>query len=323
MIQINLFNCSPNQYRLPLVKAALTEFSNIKEENKSKVCLVACVHHSNEDVWTEILKQISDKNIETYLAPLNTDEYIEKMEITKNTDTEYLCKWDDDIFINRHVWDYIIENVEILKDPSVSVLVPTLSNGIPTVELFIKDFLTKSEKQITNGIFLRDNITPNIWGCNYDKIISYINNLDEWDGDKYWEFVMTTNPKEDRVLPWYFDIAKGIHPARFSYDYNMFVANHAINNKHLVLDNNNYYLEKYTTPYVCNNLFISTTKFYKEAQTLFHDNWDEGQLTKLANNTGKSPIYVRNCYGIHMAYGCTENQREIEDYYINNLFNKI
>ena len=270
-----------------------------------------------------MLKQVSNKNIEVFLAPLKTDEYSEKMEITKNLDSEYLCKWDDDVFINRYVWDYMIENVDVLKDPSVSILVPTLSNGIPTVELFIKDFLNKSEKEIVNNIFMKDNITPDIWGCNYTKIINYINQLDSWDGDKYWEFVNSVDPTENRNLPWYFDIVKGVHPARFSYDYNMYIANHAINNKHLVLNNSNCYLEKYTTPYVCNNLFISTTEFYKEAQTLFFDHWDEGQLTKLANNTNKSPIYVRNCYGIHMAYGCTENQKHIEDYYINNFFNKL
>ena len=40
---------------------------------------------------------------------------------------------------------------------------------------------------------------------------------------------------------------------------------------------------------------------------------DEGQLTALNQITGKTIGYIRNACGIHMAYGCTTNQRELED----------
>ena len=91
----------------------------------------------------------------------------------------------------------------------------------------------------------------------------------------------------------------------------------------VVTDKHDFRLEKYLTPYFCNNMFIAKTSYYKEALGLFNDGWDEGQLTMLANKTNKMPIYVRNCYGIHMAYGCTTRQHEIEDYYLENLFNKL
>jgi len=103
----------------------------------------------------------------------------------------------------------------------------------------------------------------------------------------------------------------------------MFAAKHAVANKELVLNSSEFYLTKYITPYFCNNLFIAKTDFYLEAQKLFFDHWDEGQLTMYANQIDKSPIYVGNCYGIHMAYGCTVNQKEIEQYYLDNLFSCI
>jgi hypothetical protein len=56
---------------------------------------------------------------------------------------------------------------------------------------------------------------------------------------------------------------------------------------------------------------------------LFNDGWDEGQLTVLADRMDRHPVYVRNCYGIHMAYGCTERQIEIEDFYMDKLFSII
>ena len=48
MIQIHLFNSSQNQYRIPLVKAALTELANIKQQNRDKIHLVVCCNVSNE-----------------------------------------------------------------------------------------------------------------------------------------------------------------------------------------------------------------------------------------------------------------------------------
>jgi len=36
-----------------------------------------------------------------------------------------------------------------------------------------------------------------------------------------------------------------------------------------------------------------------------------------------SPLYIRNGYAIHMAYGMTRGQQEIESYYIQNFGQKI
>lgn len=323
MIQIHLFNSSKNEYRIPLVKAALAELSNIKLQNKDKIHLVVCCNILNESLFNELLIPVVQAGINVSMALLDSDDYVHKMNIIQQTQTEYICKWDDDVFISRYVWDYMIENVSILEDPNVSVLAPTLSNGMPTVELFIRDFLTKTEIEQVHSIFLRDNIDPNIFGCNYDLIYTYVNNSNIWDGDTYWNVMNEHNPTTNRNVPWYYKIVKGVHPARFSYDYNMFIANHAIHNKNLILDKQEYYLDQYITPYFCNNIFIAKTKFYLDAQSLFFDHWDEGQLTLLANQLGKSPIYVRNCYGIHMAYGCTDRQKEIETYYLTNLFEQL
>lgn len=324
MIQINLFNSSENKYRLPLVKAALIELANIKEENKKEIQLYVYCHENDNDLWEEMLYPVVGAGIEAILASMPTDAYEHKMQVAQQTTTEYFCKWDDDVFINRHVWDYMIENRSILDDPTVSVLAPTLSNGMPSVELFIEDFLTEEEKQEVHRIFLKDNIDENIFGCNFQEVREYIENLEKWDGKEYWKLVDRVNPIKDKIgLPWYYTIVKGVHPARFSYDYNMFIAKHAVNKKEVVFNSSEFFLEKYITPYFCNNLFITRTDFYLQAQKVFFDNWDEGQLTMYANQTDKSPVYVRNCYGIHMAYGCTVKQKDIEKYYIDNLFNKI
>lgn len=324
MIQINYFNSSQYQRRWPIITAAINELCNIKENNKKEIKIVIYYNIKNRKSWDETISKLQNHNIKVSTVELERDEYRYKLDHTVMCDSEYFCKWDDDVFINRHVWDFMIENVNILDDESISVIGPTLSNGIPSVELFIKDFLTNEEKKEVKKIFLSDNIPSSVWGCNYEEICKYINNLTEWDGDKYWEFVDKVNViKNTKNLPWFYHIIKGVHPARFSYKYNYYIANHTIDNKEMVLDKQDFKLEKYLTPYFCNNLFITKTSYYKEGLKLFNDGWDEGQLTLLAQKTNKTPVYVRNCYGIHMAYGCTKNQHELENLYMEKFFKKI
>lgn len=325
MIQINLF-CGKDEtgYRSIITKAALKQLANISEDNKSKVDLLIYHEHYEESIWESEAYKLVEKGISTTLVNMPDNEYTSKLNIALKTQHKYSCKWDNDVFINTDTWNYLIENVTIVDRNDVSILVPTLSNGMPSVELFIKDFLTEEEKVAVGKIFIKDGITRDIFGCNYEDIIEYISKLDFWDGDRYWKVMDMHNPTMDRPhLPWYYGIAKGVHPARFSSDYNMFVFNHAVNNLDAVLNSSNLYMEKYITPYVCNNIFLSTTDYWKRSQELFFDHWDEGQLTMLANIENRSPMYVRNCYGIHMAYGCTKNQKDIEKNYIDNLFSKI
>ena len=325
MIQINLFTSAGKESRLPITKAALNEFANIKDANKEDIELYIYHNSEQESLWQSIAETIVEKGISVVLASMPTDTYIDKVRVAHKSTAEYCCKWDDDVFINRHVWDYMIENINILENPEVSMLTPVLSNGMPSVDMFIEDFLTEEETQQAHSIFIKDNIDPNIFGCNYEILYNAIASTDTWDGRKYWELVESIDPTANRTgLPWFYTIVKGIHPARFSYDFNMFLANHAINNIDKLLEKGNFYLDKdFPTPYLCDNLFFSKTEFYRKSQELFFDHWDEGQVNMLSQKQGQTPIYVRNCYGIHMAYGCTKRQAEIETYYLDNLFSKL
>lgn len=325
MIQINLF-CGKDETgkRSVITKAALNQLGKISDENKSKIELFIYHEKDDESLWESEAYKLVEKQIETTLVSMPNNEYMAKLGIALQTNHKYSCKWDNDVFLNKDIWNYLIENVSIVDRDDVSLLAPTLSNGMPTVELFIKDFLTEEEKNSVGNIFIKDGIIKDIFGCNYDDIIEYILKLDTWDGDRYWKVMDMHNPIMDRpYLPWYYSIAKGVHPARFSSDYNTFISNHAVNNLDKVLTSDNLYMEKYITPYFCNNIFLTTTDYWKRSQELFFDNWDEGQLTMLANAENRSPMYLRNCYGIHMAYGCTKNQKDIEGLYIDNLFSKI
>jgi hypothetical protein len=325
MIQINLFTSSTNSLRLPLTKAALRELSQITDANKQKIELL--IYHSiqDEDKWAEIAQPVAESGIEVTLVGMHDDTYIDKVRIAQQTNHKYSCKWDDDVFVNHDVWNFMIDNVEVVDSPDVSILTPCLSNGMPSVDMFIEDFLTEEEAKTAYDICIRDNVQLGIFGCNYQSLYDYVKNTKKWDGRAYWNKVVSIDPTLNKAgLPWYYSIVKGVHPARFSYDFNMLIAKHAESNLDKLKNSSNLYLQKgYPTPYLCNNLFIASTQFYIDSQELFFDHWDEGQINMLSQNRGQNPAFVRNCYGIHMAYGCTNRQKEIEKYYIDNIFSKL
>lgn len=318
MIQVNLFTSSAvagKHYatRENVTKAGLLEFLNIKDENKSKVRLVIYCRHDLENIWREFIEKHSDGNIEVLLAPMPNDDYIQKVYVAFQTDCEYSCKWDDDSFVNRHVWDYMIENVDVLADDTHSVLLPSFSNGIPSVEFFLDDIAPVEVKEAAHKIFLEDKVVPNIWGFNYDIVNRNIESMQSWDAVKHWQ-VVDDNYKGKPM---------GVHPARFSYNFNKLIAEYTCENPQLVLDKREYYLDSsFHTPYFCNNIFISKSQFYRDSQKLYFNHWDEGQLNDLGKQRGMTPVFVRNCFGIHMAYGCTTNQNLLEQYYTENFYNK-
>lgn len=317
MIQINLFTSGGNHYseRLTATKSAVYEFLNIKKENKSKVKLVIYCNTEMESVWNDFITKYSDRYIDVFLAIMPNDEYIGKVNLALQTECEYSCKWDDDCFINRYVWDYMIENVDILQSDNYSVICPTLSNGIPTVDFLLNDIVPEYIREKSYSIFLEDSVLPSIWGFDYNLARDNIKSMSRWDYENHWKFVNDTYS--------HIKYPMGIHPARFSYNYNKLIAEYICSNPNLAISSSEFYLEtEFKTPYFCNNIFIAKTDFYKKSQTLFFDHWDEGQLNDLGKMKNMNPIFVRNCFGIHMAYGCTTNQKEIERYYIDNFYKK-
>jgi hypothetical protein len=315
-LQINLFSCSSRAYRFPFTLKMVNEISNIKNLDKIKVCI-----HGEKDIietWKAFFQK-NGHNFELELIEYRNLNYLNRVYRAQETDFKYSCKLDDDVLISRHVLDYMIDNLSAIN-PKNPIIAPILSNGMPSVELFIQEFLNEEDLKIAHQLLLNGSVQENLWGLDYSEINTKIRSMREWNGREYWDFVANCNTGwETRPVPWYHFMVRGVHPARFSFEYNMFIASKIVQYKDKFFNKNEYSFETYDTSYFTNNMFIAETKFWKDTVGMFYDEWDEGQLTLKMKIDKSSVLYVKNGFGVHMAYGMTHGQKIIEENYINNL----
>ena len=86
--------------------------SKIKPENKTKIKLNVLATHEND--WESKCNELGIE-YSIYIIS-NENNYLSKINIAISTDTEYSVKLDEDCFINNYVWDYLIENVDMLNN---------------------------------------------------------------------------------------------------------------------------------------------------------------------------------------------------------------
>ena len=323
LLQINLLSCGDRGYRFLFTVKAVKELSYIRNADKIRLC----IHGESQVIatWKAFFSR-NPCNFEYKLYEYKDSTYLDRVRTAHQTDCKYSCKLDDDVFLPRHVWDYMIDNLGAIthKNP---ILAPILTNGMPSVELFVEDFLNEEDRNTAYGMFLQQWDRPknsaipvNLWGLNYESINNKISSMTKWDGREYWDFVASADIKwETNPVPWYYFQVRGVHPARFSLAYNLFIARKVFENRQKFFGKNDYYLDTYEAPYFTNNVFMCETSFWRNSLPLFDDGWDEGQLSLRVSMDKASILYVRNGFGIHMAYGMTEGQKIIERTYTDNL----
>lgn len=314
-LQINLFSSNHREYRFPFTVKAIQELNNITDKSKVKLCI-----HAEQSVVNKWRNYFSSNplSIETLIIQYPNSNYLNRVEFSQRTDFKYSCKLDDDVMISRHVWDYIISNLDAINDEH-PIIAPVLTNGMPSNYLFVRDFLNDEEREIAHKIFLKTKI-ENHFHMDYSRIDKKVKSMKEWNDREYWDFVSTVDIGEDNPnIPWPHFIARGIHPSRLSFEYNMYVAQLIMKNKDKFYGKHNYSFETYVTPYFTNNMFVSETKYWKDTLPLCGGGFDEGQLSIRLMMDQSSILYVKNGFGIHMAYGHTHGADQIEKFYTENI----
>jgi hypothetical protein len=317
ILQVNIL--VHNTDRLDFTTRAIDEIKKIK--NKTGVIIVICFSNNHEaSIWKEKSSELISSGLSSIAVYLDKNDeagtnYLNKIKYLINSEYRYSCSMDDDILISSYLWDYVIDNLEILNNEKNLFIAPLISNGIPSVDLFIEDFCTTEEKESLHSTFI-DTRIENLWGANYE----ILNKERKTWGIDFYDDVKKINHHY-----------KGIHPVRVSIDAHNKLAEYICKNPKRLLEENEYRMEILKFPYFCNSFYFIKTETWKkiiEDSSLFRDSYDEVPLNLYMEKNDLHMVFIRNGFCLHMAYNTINtpdrtHQKEVESYYKINLIDKI
>ena len=314
------------------MKLLICYLTNARRHYAFKPFIHFLLQSNRKHEWT-LMVMTNDDDCGFYhelLAPLglnsavlqvdNTDSnYLDKVRtaalIAQQNRIPYLMKCDNDLFFSGETLDFMLEHLDsTLQSDKHLTLSPILTNGIPTVEYFIRDFMDPIARNgakcrfMDTVFYARDGVdyTPlNKWTCE--------STTDEWTPTAFFESV--------RQLPTHY---KGVHPVRFNSEANHFINQYVVDHKHdffgripsgLIVGND--------SPYLCNSVFCIRIDRYLailDDPTLFVDGFDEVPLNKYAEKHGMNHVFVENGYALHMMYNWVGNHTEYEKRLCDRLF---
>lgn len=275
--------------RLDYVNLMFYFLNKIKYENKNKIILNIIASVDNN--WVEKITDIIDIETNIYIVK-GSNNYLQKLNVAMSTNTKYSIKLDEDCFINNHIWDYIIENLNILDDEEILLLSPIMTNNIPSCDVFIEEAindLTLKEKIYDN--FINRAMPNGLWGVNYTPLNEYTINSNKWDSNNFYDGVRKLNTQ-----------TKGIHPIRICGESQVLINNYIIENIKILTDKNVYGLIEINAPYFTNSLFAIKTNIWEKIIRSRVDNYDEISLNNYKNNNNNKILFIENGFGVHLMY---------------------
>ena len=265
------------------------------------------VHYDNylrgTNIPYTIIQVEHDKN---YLRKLNFT-----LEFTFKHEIPYIMKHDNDIVMSSHVYDYIFENLQVLDDQKNIVLTPTLTSGIPTCDIFMKDFLNNEQCSSLSRLFLNYQHGP-LWGTDYTELNQHTTDASSWNAEAYYKSV------GQRTHHY-----KGIHPVRMEKDAILQLNEYVLENKEKIFSKQDYFLDyDSTSPYFCNSVFCIKKEVYATLLSkfdLYVDNYDEVPLNRWRDMFGLNLVIIRKGVAIHPIYNTIETYLEKEKEFFSKL----
>jgi len=312
MITINYL---PND-RTHYFKTIFTQLIKIKDKNKEKINVNILVSKDGDENIDE--KLLTDNGIDAQIIyqPHLGRHYMGKVEKAIDESDTYSISLDEDVFLNNHIWDFMIENCEVLNDNRNLLLSPLLSTGVPTIDWFIDDFFDEDDKNILfekfkRTRFIESECTPP--GCEVLNRCT-IDSMGTWDSKYFYE--------EVKKMETHY---KGIHPVRVSTEIQSILVDLVLKHKDKLLNKMDYSLFfNNDRPYFCNNVYMIKTETWKKIvydQSLFVDKFDEVPLNKYRINNNLNMVLIKNSFGVHPSYNWIgmEKYRELSDKFFNGI----
>jgi len=283
----------------------------IKDSNKDRIKLN--IYTDNPVFFIGAVNSLRGVQVEIiHTAP----HYQYKIGVIKDKcETKYSMKLDEDVFISNHIFDYIMENLQLLDNPDNLILAPILSCGIPTGEYFINDYFGEPEREEIHKTFLEfgfgeNGVPENPWGCNVRYLNKLTRGAEKWDGMKWLE---ETN-----------DIAhhyKGYHPLRNGYATHKKLNELILKNPDKLSTNNEYGLISLKNRYYTNSAFVIKSDTWVKIlcdESLYRDIFDEVPLNLYMQINNLNYLFIKNGFAVHTMYNT--NVRPGDD---NAFFNEL
>lgn len=275
-----------------------THFLNkIKPENKEKVKINVLASKSFD--WGSYLEGF---DMQVMVFPNVELNYMQKIDAILSETNKYSIKLDEDCFISNHVWDYIIENIDVLDDEDNFVLTPMLSNGIPHTDRFVKSFIKDPKvREAIYSCYLHQEMPNGLWGADYTPLNAYTINAHTWDSEAFFEGVSNLNT-----------YLKGIHPIRICANAQLLLNNYIVENFDRLISKHDYSIKEFKEPYYTTSTFIIKTEDWRKLLEVgSYDSFDEIQLNIYRERYNKKFLYIENGFGIHTIYNTIYGNKNI------------
>jgi hypothetical protein len=285
MITINYFS----HKRLNFSDLTFYFLNKIKSENKSKIKINILSNFSSYDYFQEEIKKY---DLPISIIKFSDDfNYTEKLKFSINQESEFSVKLDEDCFINNHIWDFIIENCNVLDNEENLLVSPILSTTIPSCDLFVNNFLEPEEANTIKGFFLSQEMPMGLFEVDYTPLNQSTIMSKDWDYKRYYK-ILESLPTD----------IKGMHPMRISYNSQTKINEYILNSYSKILNKNEYDFIEIETPYFTNNFFLIKTKVWKKIIDEYGQTYDEIPISNYHRKNNTKIMFVNNGFGIHTMY---------------------
>jgi hypothetical protein len=271
----------------------IREIVKIKKSLKEEIVVNLLTTPTGKD-WESEVKQLREAGIKTNCFSITNGAYMTKIKQGVSTETEYCVKLDEDIFLPANLWEFFLENIDVLQDDSNILFSPLLSTGIPTVDYFSEGFLSDEERNTLYKIYLKTNIPSSIWGADYSTLAEHTINASSWNSVNFYNSV---NKLEHHY--------RGVHPVRFSSEAQTFINSCVCNKLEKLVTEKNFSTFTDKKPYICNSVFAikrSTWLKILSDESLFKDEFEEVPLNLYMKQNNLNMVFIKNGFAVHPSY---------------------
>jgi len=288
-LSICFFAHNNQHYILKTLSELFKIDSNLKKEIK---IYLLNDHTINPNIVNEIQRNclVNEVEFENYNFQAENN-YMSKASFMANLNSEFIMKIDEDIYLNAFGWENYLKDLSQVDWDINGLYAPLISNGIPSVELFLDCFFDENTKNYIRENFEKIKIS-NLWGAHYDHLVYDRNNY-----QNFFDLAKQIN-----------HVYKGIHPIRVSAELQKLMVDYVLcydNWKKTFFSDN---LKSMNAPYFCDSAFIVPTFEYKKIieninnNIYFCDGFDEVALNQHLNKFNKSFLFNLNSPCIHPSY---------------------